>query len=55
MNEQELERSCKEQIDDLAKFIMRVCPDEIGVGDPVHGESAVEVAIRLIGELKGET
>lgn len=36
------------QIDQLAEFILTSYPDEIGAGDPVNGESAVEVAIRLL-------
>ena len=48
-------KACVAEIDRLAKYILRVCPDEPGKGDPKHGESAVDVAIRLIGELKGET
>lgn len=36
------------QIDKLAEFLLANYPDEIGAGDPVNGESAVEVAIRLL-------
>ena len=35
----------------LSDIIFRHFPDEIGKGDPVNGESAVQVAVRLIAEL----
>jgi len=38
------------EIDRLAEFLMRYYQDDIGTGDPVHGESAVDVAIRLLSE-----
>jgi hypothetical protein len=37
-----------EQVNALADFLLKEYPDEIGKGDPVHGESAMEVAIRLL-------
>lgn len=36
------------EIDKLGNYILANCPDEIGKGNPVHGESAADVAIRLI-------
>ena len=38
----------KREIDRLAKFILRHLDYEIGRGDPQNGESAVDVAIRLM-------
>jgi hypothetical protein len=38
------------EIDRLAAFLLRWFPDEIGRGDPQNGESAVDVAIRLLHE-----
>jgi hypothetical protein len=38
------------EIDRLANFILANYSHEIGVGDPVNGESAVDVAIRLLSE-----
>ena len=46
-------KACVAEIDRLAKYILRVCPNEPGKDG--ESESAVDVAIRLIGELKGET
>lgn len=43
-----MSETASEQVDRLAQTIMEICPDEIGVGDPDHGEGAVDVAIRLI-------
>jgi hypothetical protein len=40
------------EIDRLADFLLQEFPDEIGLGDPVSGESAVDVAIRLLRRLK---
>lgn len=37
------------EVDRLSSFIMENCPEEIGRGDP-GGESAVDVAIRLLGD-----
>ena len=34
----------------LADWILANCPEEIGGGDPKHGESAAEIAIRIIQE-----
>lgn len=42
------EEGLQNQIDTLADFLLANYPDEIGAGDPVNGESAVEVAIRLL-------
>jgi hypothetical protein len=36
------------EIDRLADFLLRTYPDRIGAGDFQHGESAVDVAIRLL-------
>lgn len=38
------------EIDRLAAFILRYYPHEIGVGNFQHGESAVDVAIRLLSK-----
>lgn len=43
------------EIDKLAGFILAHFADEIGAGDPVHGESAVDVAIRLLGRMAGNS
>jgi len=40
------------EIDRLAKYLMENFPNEIDKGDPVHNESAIDVAIRLLGRLK---
>ena len=39
------------QCEHLATYILENYPQEVGRGDPVHGESAVSVAIRLLQEL----
>ena len=45
--------SCVKEVDRLASFILKNCPDEINKIDvPITGEGAVDVAIRLISELK---
>ena len=41
-----------QEIERLSGFILKELPDEIGAGDLVHGESAVDVAIRLLEEWK---
>lgn len=38
------------EIDRLAKWILANCPEEIGKGNPITGESAVDVAIRMMRE-----
>lgn len=38
----------EEEIGRLADFFLKNYPDEIGVGDPANGESAVDMAIRLL-------
>ncbi len=38
------------EIDRLAAFMLEYYPHEMGVGDPVHGESAVDMAIRLLSD-----
>jgi hypothetical protein len=38
------------EIDRLAEHLLLNYPGEIGKGDPVNGESAVDVAIRLLSE-----
>lgn len=53
-----LERMVKEEtikskeINKLADFLLRKFPDEIGVGNQKEGESAVDVAIRLLARYK---
>jgi hypothetical protein len=42
----------KEEVDRLADYLMEAWPHEIGQGDPAHGESAVDVAIRLLKRLE---
>lgn len=42
----------KENIEQLANYLMKHWSHEIGAGDPVRGESAVEVAIRLLERLR---
>lgn len=39
-----------ENMKQLADWILKECPSEIGAGDLQHGESAVEIAIRLMKE-----
>ena len=39
------------EIDRLANYLLTTWSSEIGVGDPIHGESAVDVAIRLLERL----
>ena len=43
---------CCREIDRLASWILSCYPEEIGRGDPVHGESAVDVALRLLERLR---
>ena len=43
-----------QEIDRLADFLLKNYPNEIGKGDFVHGESAVDVAIRLLSKRKKE-
>jgi hypothetical protein len=38
------------EIDRLAQYLLINHPDEIGKGNPVHGESAVDIAIRLLSK-----
>ena len=38
----------EQEIDRLATFLLTNYPDELGKGDPENGESAVDVAIRLL-------
>jgi hypothetical protein len=40
------------EIDRLAKYLMENFPNGIDKGDPVHSESAVDVAIRLLDRFK---
>lgn len=40
--------ACKMELDRLADFILAEMPEEIGKGNPQAGESAVDVAIRLM-------
>jgi len=40
----------KNEIQRLADFLLRRYPDEIGKGNPQSGESAVDVAIRLLSK-----
>lgn len=40
--------SAQTEIDRLAGFLLKHHANEIGAGDPVNGESAVDVAIRLL-------
>ena len=44
--------AAEQQTTRLANYLMEAWPDEIGAGDPVHGEGAVDVAIRLLKRLK---
>jgi hypothetical protein len=44
--------SAYEQIDKLAQYLLKHWSHEIGMGDPVNGESAVTVAIRLLERLR---
>ena len=48
----EMEKSLSEirEVDRLAEFLLSKSPHEIGRGDFVNGESAVDVAIRLLNE-----
>lgn len=46
-----LHRAVKE-IARLTNYLMKAWPDEIGTGDPVRGESAVDVAIRLLRKVE---
>lgn len=38
------------EIDKLANFLLTRYPDEIGKGNSIDGESAVDVAIRLLSK-----
>lgn len=49
-DEQEVLTACRSEIDRLADFILEKMPEEIGKGNPQQGESAVDVAIRLLSE-----
>jgi hypothetical protein len=40
----------KGEIDKLADFLISKYPEEIGKGDYLYGESAVDVAIRLLSK-----
>jgi hypothetical protein len=44
--------NANKEIDRLAKYLMENYPNEIDKGDPVHSESAVDVAIRLLDRFK---
>ena len=48
-----VERNAERSIERLADFLLSHYPDEIGRGNPVKGESAVEVAIRLLARKEG--
>lgn len=48
--EEKGDMGAQNEIDRLAAFILAHCPDEVGRGNPREGESAVDVAIRLLGE-----
>ena len=43
---------CEKQIEQLGAHILGECPEQIGRGDPVNGEGAVEIAKRVINEHK---
>ncbi len=45
-------QTCYYEVQRLENFISKKYSDEIGKGDPTTGESAVEVAIRLLKEQK---
>jgi len=49
-NEVETQRDkrCGKEIDKLAAWILKNIPEEIGKGNPKEGESAADVAIRLL-------
>ena len=42
------------EIQKLANYLMKEWQGDIGGGDPIHGESAVDCAIRLLSKLKLE-
>ena len=42
------ELNCKNEIDYLSKWIYKNCPEEIGQGDSMYGESAVDISIRIM-------
>ena len=44
------EEQCAKEIDRLASFILKELSHELGKGDSVNGESAVDVAIRLLSK-----
>lgn len=44
--------TASDEISRLANYLMETWPDEIGGGDPIRSESAVDVAIRLLNRLK---
>lgn len=46
-------KASKEEIERLSLWILNNIPEEIGVGDPIKGESAVDVAIRILTYYKG--
>lgn len=48
LREESLRTQAEEEIGRLADFFLKNYSDEIGVGDPAHGESAVDMAIRLL-------
>ena len=50
--ESAIEQACTKEIERLGQFILNELSDEIGRGNPVNGESAVDIAIRLMKEFK---
>lgn len=54
MSVQPVSESLESQVNRLADAILAMYPDEPGRGDPVHGEGAVDVAIRLLTRHKAE-
>ena len=44
--------SVDKEIDRLAKYLIENFPNEIGEGDLGHGESVIDVAIRLLDSFK---
>lgn len=48
VEEDETMTQAEKEIDKLADFLMQHYPRELGLGNLAHGESAVDVAIRLL-------
>jgi hypothetical protein len=44
----------KDQINKLASYLLAEWEGDIGKGDPIHGEGAVDCAIRLLKKVKIE-